>query len=49
MPRTVPLRPHKIIGNFFVLFVSFVILLIYYVFVFVVWGPRIQGKPSLTL
>ena len=44
MPRRLPVRPAKVFGNFFVLLVLSVIALIYYAFVFVVWGPRIHGK-----
>ena len=40
MPRRIPVRPAKLIGNLFVLFVLIVISLIYYVFVVEVWGPR---------
>ena len=44
MPRRLPVRPAKIIGNLFVLFVMLVISLIYYTYVGVVWGPRIMSK-----
>lgn len=40
MPRRLPVRPAKVFGNFFVLLVLSVIALIYYTFVFVVWGPK---------
>lgn len=40
MPRRLPVRPAKIIGNLFVLFVLTVIGSIYYAFVVEVWGPR---------
>jgi hypothetical protein len=49
MPRRLPLRPAKIIGNLFVVFVMTVISLIYYTFVFIVWGPRTVGKPFFML
>lgn len=44
MPRRLPVRPAKILGNFFVLFILFVIFFVYYAFVFVTWGPRANGK-----
>ena len=44
MPRRLPVRPAKIIGNLFVLFVMTVIAFQYYTFVFLVWGPRSIGK-----
>ena len=44
MPRRLPVRPAKIIGNLFVLFVTAVMLFIYYTYVFVVWGPRSIGN-----
>jgi hypothetical protein len=40
MPRRLPVRPAKLIGNLFVLFVILVIALIYYTYVVVIWGPR---------
>jgi len=52
MPRRLPVRPAKIIGNLFVLFVLLVIGLIYYTYVFVIWGPRAVSKfnhPLITL
>ncbi len=42
MPRRLPLRPAKIVGNLFVLFVLIVISTIYYTYVWVVWGPKIE-------
>jgi len=44
MPRTLPLRPAKVLGNFFVLFVILVISLVYYTFTFVIWLNRVPGK-----
>ena len=44
MPRRLPVRPAKLIGNLFVLFVLLVISLIYYTYVFVLWGPRSVSK-----
>jgi hypothetical protein len=46
MPRRLPVRPAKIIGNLFVLFVMTVIGTIYYTYVFEVWGPRLISKYS---
>lgn len=44
MPRRLPVRPAKIIGNLFVLFVLIVIGTIYYTYVGVVFGPQLIGK-----
>lgn len=44
MPRRLPLRPAKIVGNLFVLFVLIVISTIYYTYVWVVWGPKIEDE-----
>lgn len=50
MPRRLPIRAAKIVGNVFVLLVTCVMSLVYYTFVGVVWGPRVTGKPiALTL
>lgn len=49
MPRRLPVRPAKIIGNLFVLFVACVIGIIYYTYVFEVWGPRSVGKLACRL
>lgn len=43
MPRRLPVRPAKLIGNLFVLFIMFIIAAVYYTYVFVVWGPRTLG------
>ena len=40
------MRPAKIIGNLFVLFVLIVISTVYYTYVAVVFGPKLIGKPS---
>lgn len=40
MPRRLPVRPAKIIGNMFVLLVVAVMALIYYANVFLIWGPK---------
>ena len=42
MPSRLPVRPAKIIGNLFVLFVLLVIALLYYTYVIVLWGPRVN-------
>jgi palmitoyltransferase ZDHHC2/15/20 len=47
MPRRLPVRPAKIIGNLFVLFVLIVISTIYYTYVGVVFGPKIIGNLSM--
>lgn len=56
MPRRLPVRPAKIIGNMFVLLVIVVMGLIYYANVFLIWGPqaikhdnsaRFSCKPNL--
>eukprot|EP00347_Sterkiella_histriomuscorum_P009445 403341189 len=44
MPRRLPVRPAKLIGNLFVLFVFIVIGFLYYTFVFEVWGPKCQDN-----
>jgi len=44
MPRRLPVRPAKLIGNLFVLFVMLVISMIYYTYVGIVWGPRIMSN-----
>ena len=44
MPRRLPVRPAKVFGNFFVLIVLSVMALIYYSFVFVLYGPRAESK-----
>ena len=49
MPRRLPVRPAKIIGNFFVLFVLIVIGVIYYAFVFEIWGPRAKDYISVVV
>ena len=44
------MRPAKIIGNLFVLFVLIVISTVYYTYVAVVFGPKLIGKKAtLTL
>ena len=44
MPRRLPVRPAKIIGNLFVLFVLIVICTIYYTYVGLVFGPKLIGN-----
>jgi hypothetical protein len=47
MPRRLPVRPAKIIGNMFVLLVVVVMGLIYYANVFLIWGPlAVQNADS---
>ena len=47
MPRRLPVRPAKIIGNMFVLLVIVVMGLIYYANVFLIWGPlAVQNADS---
>jgi hypothetical protein len=45
MPRRLPVRPQVIIGNIFVVLVSWVIGVIYYAYTFLVWLPKAEGKP----
>ena len=47
MPRRLPVRPQVIIGNIFVVLVSWVIGVIYYAYVFLVWLPKAEGKSRL--
>ena len=49
MPRRLPVRPAKILGNFFVLLVLAIIAFVYYAYVIVLWGPRMKGKYLLIL
>ena len=44
MPRRLPVRPAKLIGNLFVLFVLLVIAFIYYTYVVLLFGPRTYTK-----
>ena len=44
MPRRLPVRPAKVFGNFFVLIVLAIISVVYYTYMFVVWGPRAESK-----
>lgn len=44
MPRRLPVRPAKLIGNLFVLAALSLIFTIYYVYVGVLMGPRAVGK-----
>lgn len=43
MPRRLPVRPAKLIGNLFVLFVMAVIAMLYFTYVILLWGPRCAG------
>ena len=49
MPRRLPVRPAKLIGNLFVLFVLMVISLLYYTYVFIVWGPKTISNYNNTI
>ena len=42
MPRRLPVRPAKVLGNFFVLIALSMMGFIYYMFVFVLWAPRAE-------
>ena len=44
MPRRLPVRPQVIIGNIFVVLVTWVIGVIYYAYTFLVWLPKAEGK-----
>ncbi len=44
MPRRLPLRPAKVAGNLFVMFLFCFIAFVYYTYVFRVWAPKILGK-----
>jgi len=44
MPRRLPVRPAKVFGNLFVLIVLVLILFIYYVTMFIVFGPKAKRK-----
>ena len=44
MPRRLPVRPAKVFGNFFVLIVLCLMAVVYYTFVFVIFGPRAESK-----
>jgi hypothetical protein len=48
MPRRLPVRPAKLIGNLFVLAALTLIFTIYYVYVGIVMGPRAMGKQLLS-
>ena len=44
MPRRLPVRPAKIVGNLFVLFALLVLFLVYYVYVIVLFAPRLSNS-----
>ena len=46
MPRRLPIRPAKIVGNFFVLLILLVMGTIYYSYTFLVWLPRVKSKSN---
>jgi hypothetical protein len=45
MPRRLPVRPAKVIGNFFVLIALSLMFFIWYTFVFVIWLPEASNNP----
>lgn len=49
MPRRLPVRPQAIIGNIFVVLVSWVIGIIYYAYVFLVWLPKSEDDQSVLI
>lgn len=40
MPRRLPVRPAKLMGNLFVMAALSVMAFVYYVYVAIIWGPR---------
>lgn len=44
MPRRLPVKPDKFIGNLFILLVFATLIYIYYVYIGIVWGPKLIGK-----
>lgn len=44
MPRRLPLRPAKVAGNLFVMFLFCFIAFVHYTYVFRVWAPKILCK-----
>jgi hypothetical protein len=44
MPRRLPLRPAKVAGNLFVMFLFCFIAFVYYTYVLRVWAPKILCK-----
>lgn len=48
MPRRLPVRPGKILGNIFVLLVGAVMGTVYYTYV-CVWGPRARQSIEIML
>lgn len=47
MPRRLPVRPAKVFGNFFVLIVLCLMAFIWYVFNFVLYGPRAEKDSKI--
>ena len=44
MPKRLPMRAATIVGNIFVVLVSWVIGVIYYAYVFLVWLPKAEDN-----
>ena len=49
MPRQLPIRPAKIVGNLFVLMILTVMGIIYYAYTFLVWLPKVKSKSTLNV
>jgi len=47
MPRRLPVRPAKVLGNFFVLMAMSMMAFIYYMFVIILFGPRAEKDSSV--
>lgn len=44
MPKRLPIRPAKIIGNVFVTIALAVMVFVYYTYVALLWGPKIESN-----
>jgi len=49
MPKRLPMRASTIVGNIFVVLVSWVIGVIYYAYVFLVWLPKAEDNQQVIL
>ena len=47
MPRRLPVRPAKVLGNFFVLMAMSMMAFIYYMFVIVLYVPRAEKDATV--